>query len=242
MGLIPEREPKGRRESYWELVKLVGRKPQYGWLAGKPVGVECHWAERSVACARDLTDGRMECRFCTAEMPTRFKAYVPVWDTDGRRRLLVMGDRFWGDVRKIGLLQPLKMVKTATKGEAISCHLCPAFDVTPPMLPHERVPQDISVVLLKLWGNEELRDALASIQVEQMALPPAAPAKPPRRAGGRKPASSSSTAEGDGTPGVGPMCRAAMDAPTSAYGNLRRAITEGIGEEERNGHAPRKPK
>lgn len=242
MGLIPEREPKGRREHFWELVKLVGRKPQYGWLAGKPVGVECHWVDRCQGCARDLTDGRLECRYCLAQMPTRFRAYVPVWDENGQRRLLIMGERYWSDAKKIGLLQPLRMVKTATKGEAINCHVCPAFDVTPPMLPHERVAQDIAPVLLRLWGNEELRDALASLEVERMALAPEAPAKPPRRAGSRKAASLSSTAEGDGTPAVGPMYDAAMSRPVGSYGNLRRAITEGIGDAEKNGHVPRKPK
>ncbi len=182
MPMFQSRGPKKSGGVWWDVLKLELGKQWRGWMAGPAIGVDCHFVEGArKACRHSFTDGKEPCAYCDSAIPPRFTGYVPLWCAEGRRHLLIMGERHWPAVETLPALTPITCSKTRSRGQAIYCGRSRWTDQLPPVVGGDQEPADITPHLLTMWGDQVLKDWCLARRVEQVAEVPAAPAKPPKK-------------------------------------------------------------
>jgi len=72
-----------------------------GYKAGEIYGCYGHRTYAHQPCAFKLTEGEVQCQFCTAGMEAVFRAYVPLWDRDWALRYVLVGENVFESVDEI---------------------------------------------------------------------------------------------------------------------------------------------
>lgn len=157
MDLFPSRPPRrGSGLPYWNWVKLEKGKDFRCYSAGPYVGVIVHWGEGSKPCRAEMTKGALKCYLCSMEAKKIWRAYVPLWDDAGQRRVVLVGFNFAHLLDDIGYLDAVKVTKTSLHGSPIRVEKF-NWTTTPPALNDgDKRPQDLKPWLLRMWKDAEL--------------------------------------------------------------------------------------
>jgi len=171
---MQSRKPFRRGEvPNWEYVRLDAGKFRNFFLAGPVFGVATHYYPRTRACRKDITDGEVECFCDKEELETRWRGYVPLWDEQGVRWCVVIGERFGPQAMRIEHLAPVRVSKMTGRGTPIRVDQV-NWSSTPPRLDaRDEGPQDIRRWLIKIWGDKLLLDWWKSKKFDQTRPLPA---------------------------------------------------------------------
>lgn len=127
-----------------------------GFIAGSTVGVWCHWVGRSKPCRRLTSDGALSCSLCAAGEEPVWRGYVPIYDPQYVRRIVVITADHAESVREIPLHAQVKMRRGRNKHDPLI--ITPdLWRITPlPDSPERSGPADIVPALLRMWRDAEL--------------------------------------------------------------------------------------
>ncbi len=163
--MFESRKPRGQRSTvpYWNTIKLAPGKQWLGWRAGPTVGVESHWQFGCRVCRGDLTDGALACPMCTAlewrpgtTRPTRFRAYMPLWDEAGVRTVAIISETYFRLSEEVKPAGRCVVTKILSRGCPLRVDPRPDMDRPGFLSGAERQPQDLRPWLLRVWKDAEL--------------------------------------------------------------------------------------
>jgi len=147
---------RSRAVANWEVVHLeVGDKFR-GFVAGQVWGVPTHYFDGTTGCKKALTRGALPCACDTMKIETRWRGYVPLWDLNGVRWVVILGERYG---------QAAQTLKHMTQVEAARCDergtpnrvVEKLWTINAPKLSQaDALPQDIRRWMLRVWGDEAL--------------------------------------------------------------------------------------
>lgn len=140
----------------YEYIKLVPGKSWDGFLAGPVVGVPSHFNDGTVGCRRALTKNALTCMCDGQEIETRWRGYVPLWDIEGVRWVIVMGDRYGPQAMRLKHMDQVRVTKTLGRGYPIRVEERVHCAKVPPLNKAERMPQDLRRWMARVWGDEQL--------------------------------------------------------------------------------------
>jgi hypothetical protein len=140
----------------WQRIKLEVGKSLLVWCAGKCIGVETHFDKSSKPCRRQITDGALECCYCSVGWGSRWYGYIPCWDEMGLRRLAIIGELFHKQALAVAPPQCLKVTRTTAWGQPYRVEQSAALSGHPPISEADARPVDFRETLLRVWKDSEL--------------------------------------------------------------------------------------
>jgi len=140
----------------WEYIKLGEGKSWKGWLAGPMVGVPSHFEGGTVGCRKALSKGDLKCGCDVKEMETRWRGYAPLWDKDGLRWVIIIGERFGELGMRLKTGQQVRVTKTTGRGCPIKLEEHVWTTELPQLSQADKLPQDLRPWMGRIWDDEEL--------------------------------------------------------------------------------------
>lgn len=74
---------------------------ELGYKAGEVYGCYGHRVHAHQPCLHELTDGELQCPFCTAGINLEWRGYVPLWDRDFTLRHALISEAYYESVDMI---------------------------------------------------------------------------------------------------------------------------------------------
>lgn len=169
-------DPRGLgRVARWLYWPIPNGGTACGFLAGPVVGVWSHWVGRSKPCRRLTSDGALSCALCSDGEDPVWRGYLPVYDPQYVRRIVVITADHAESVREIPLHAQVKMKRGKNKHDpcVVTADL---WRTTPlPDSPDRSAPADIVPALLRMWRDVELIQWHMSSDIPVSSSPDAGP-------------------------------------------------------------------
>lgn len=75
-------------------LKVANGTKEAGWIAGEMHGVNGHRAGTHQPCVFRITEGKVQCPYCVANLPLVWRGYVPIWDRDWALRYALINEEY----------------------------------------------------------------------------------------------------------------------------------------------------
>lgn len=189
----PKAAPKKGGHHHWDYLPVENGKSEVAYLAGPTCGVYVHDGQPSKPCRREMTDSELVCPYCETGDEPRWKGYVPLYDRDYQRRLLLISQGVRESVKEINHLDQVRCSRAKSSKASV---IIRAETWTPKQCPRgdgRDVPADIEPVLFTIWKDAVLREWWVRKEMEKISVQPVVVSDkpvslPPKQKPPRKPA------------------------------------------------------
>lgn len=159
----------------WSFVKMEPGSSFPAWIAGPMIGVDGHWDFSHKPCLKSLTDGKLPCKYCQAEMKLRWMGYLPLYDAHLRQIVVGIGPDMEPSVSRLECHATVRVKKGRRPKDPIIIEHQAWTGLSAFASGRQAEPQNLWEWLLQLWNKPELKTFL----VETPPLTPIDPAHPP---------------------------------------------------------------
>lgn len=94
-GQPPKKRASENKTPHATNFKVENGKQRPAYIAGPLHGVPGHRTHAHQPCLRLVTDGALECPYCTAGLDEVWRGYVPLWDRDWVLHYALIGEEYY---------------------------------------------------------------------------------------------------------------------------------------------------
>lgn len=180
-GKAPDPKRRKNTQPHASYLKVANGCKEVGWKAGELFGCYGHRTHAQQPCVFDMTEGAIQCAYCSSGLVPEWRGYVPVWDRDFALRYVLVNEEYYVAVESIPVFDQVVCSRAKNpisplivRGETTMTRSLPKGK------PYD-APIDMLSICLLLWRNEPLTAWFAKQQHTAEAPKAEAQKAPPER-------------------------------------------------------------
>lgn len=137
-------------------LKLDPGKVTKGWISGPSISIDTHFAAGTKPCLNMLTEGKILCKFCIAELRKSFTVFQPFYSDLGEKMVALLGENSKELCDALSYGEQIIISKGKHKNSSYRLRQETFTSFACAYLIRLENQHDIRPWLLQLWGMPEL--------------------------------------------------------------------------------------